>query len=66
MWCIWKPRNDFLFDRKKGYPYQINLNAPALRNNLEIFTTHDENLQVTPSCRNKKAGKIQEHGSTLD
>jgi hypothetical protein len=56
---------DFLFDQKKGEPYQINLNAQGLQNNLQTFTTRDENLQVNLSCRNKKVGEIQEQVGTL-
>ena len=36
MWCIWKSRNDMLFQRKCGQPHQIFLNAQALANNLEL------------------------------
>ena len=30
LWCLWKARNDFLFDRKKALPYQVNIAAVAL------------------------------------
>ena len=40
MWCIWKSRNDMLFQRKKGEPYQISINSQALIKNLEICNTN--------------------------
>ena len=50
MWCIWKSRNDILFQRKKGQPYQIFINAQALTNNLEVYDLNSsckqENKQV--------------------
>jgi hypothetical protein len=30
LWCLWKARNDFLFDRFKSLPYQVQVAAAAL------------------------------------
>ena len=40
MWCIWKSRNDMLFQQKKCEPYQIYINSHALMKNLEICSTN--------------------------
>lgn len=45
MWCTWKSRNDMLFDRKKGEPYQININAQVLSANLELVDPVNAKLQ---------------------
>jgi ribonuclease HI len=37
MWCIWKSRNDNLFGRKSGEPYQIHHMAQAINQNLEMI-----------------------------
>ena len=44
MWCTWKARNDMLFVRREGEPYQISIHARALTNNLELLPT-DMKLQ---------------------
>lgn len=37
MWCIWKSRNDNLFDRKQGAPHQVYQAAKAIQKNMEMF-----------------------------
>lgn len=37
MWCIWKSRNDNLFDRKPGSPHQVHHMAQAIRQNMEML-----------------------------
>jgi hypothetical protein len=53
MWCIWKSRNEQYFDRKKGEPYQINLNAQALHNNLGT-TIHATLMHVNQDLATEK------------
>ena len=31
MWCLWKARNDYLFDRKKALPHHTNRKKPSSR-----------------------------------
>jgi hypothetical protein len=37
MWCLWKSRNDNLFNGKNGHPTQIYLMANAIKQNLEML-----------------------------
>ena len=34
LWCLWKARNDFLFDRAKSLPHQVQIAALALTSNV--------------------------------
>jgi hypothetical protein len=36
MWCIWKSRNDCLFNRKVNLPTQVHHMANAINKNLEM------------------------------
>ena len=45
MWCIWKARNDQLFQRRSTEPYQISMHANALSQNLELCDATMQNLQ---------------------
>jgi hypothetical protein len=52
MWCLWKSRNDNLFNGKNGHPTQIYLMANAIKQNLEML----DNLQD-----NKGKNRIQDN-----
>ena len=45
MWCIWKARNDFLFERKFSFPYQIKIAATSLNNILQEEILPSTNIQ---------------------
>ena len=66
MWCIWKSRNDMLFQRKKGEPYQISINSQALIKNLEICNT---NSHIQDGIQNQRQvpteNTIPSQGATL-
>lgn len=50
MWCIWKARNDFLFERKFSFPYQIKIAATSLNNILQeeiLSSTNIQSLQAS-------------------
>jgi hypothetical protein len=66
MWCIWKSRNDCLFDRRKGEPYQIHINAMALKNNLELVNLPNSNLQMQhKQTHHTLNSKVVSQGETI-
>ena len=52
MWCIWKSRNDNLFDRKPGSPHQVHHMAQAIRKNMEMLHMPQLALQQQLKPRN--------------
>jgi hypothetical protein len=65
MWCIWKSRNDNLFDKKARSPYQVHQMAQAIKNNMEMLdNTHDSSsqIQVRPQDSSLQVSKDQKIG----
>jgi hypothetical protein len=64
---MWKSRNDYLFGRKKGEPYQINIMHRPCIKNMELPDPSDTSLQMKPPTdqERKKQGK-QEQGGTIE
>ena len=52
MWCIWKSRNENLFDRKPGSPHQVHHMAQAIRQNMEMLDMPQLALQQQLKPRN--------------
>jgi hypothetical protein len=70
MWCLWKSRNDNLFNRKPGNPHQIHQMAQAIRHNLEMEDIHKPMLLQSNSsqCNATTAipfVQVQEHMHTI-
>ena len=40
LWCLWKARNDFLFDRKKSLPHHVQIAANALSSHHSVESLH--------------------------
>jgi hypothetical protein len=46
MWCLWKSRNDNLFNKKPGNPHQIYQMTQAIRRNMEVHAPHQTLPQI--------------------
>jgi hypothetical protein len=65
MSCIWKSRNDWLFDRKKDAPHQIYINAQGLCNNPELYSSSDPVFRVQKQVQAFATNLVQPPGSTI-
>lgn len=77
MWCLWKSRNDNLFNRNMGHPSQIHLMANAMKHNLEMVRVlQDKNRNkreqskesTDPRYTGGQPGdrnQVPQHGQTL-
>jgi hypothetical protein len=65
MWCLWKSRNDCLFNRKETHPKQIHHMANAVTKSLEMVDV----VQVPNSYRLQNEDptkeKTSEQGETI-
>lgn len=68
MWCLWKCRNDKLFQRKESSPIQVFHAAQAIINSLEIETQTNvkKEMQVHHERGSSYEGNNYMQGSTID
>ena len=64
MWCIWKARNDFLFERKFSFPYQIKIAATSLNNILQEEILPSTNIQSLQASQPDNS-PLPKQGNTL-
>jgi hypothetical protein len=46
MWCLWKARNDCLFNKKENTPLQFHHMTNAIQQNLELLDVMQDSIQV--------------------
>lgn len=54
LWCIWKARNDYLFNKKETHPMKIFHMAKAINQSLEMFSVVQDSLGKN-FCRENQA-----------
>jgi hypothetical protein len=65
MWCLWKARNNCLFNKKDNTPLQVHHMTNAIKQNLELLDVMQDSVQVAQP----KTGIQQElayPGSTIN
>ena len=66
MWCLWKARNDYLFDRKKALPHHVNIVANSLSSESNDLLNISQQLQPqTPIRSSTPTNQIPLHGHTF-
>ena len=65
LWCLWKARNDFLFDRKKALPYQVNIAAIALNLDFDDVLSCLCNKQQQVQGEHSIGNQVPLQGTTL-
>jgi hypothetical protein len=70
MWCLWKSRNDHLFNRQQLHPAQIQHMANALNHNLEMsdvlqVSKLNKHVQITRSNMQEQGEDMQATGNQL-
>ncbi|XBJ16274.1 hypothetical protein VPH35_007941 [Triticum aestivum] len=68
MWCLWKARNDILFQRKDVSPFQIFFVAHAITNSLslEVRTLKQRKITTENHMINSQEKENQRQGITID
>lgn len=68
MWCLWKSRNDKLFQRKDTSPLQVFSAAQAIKKSLSLEMQAKEQgksgFEISDQCKQDKGEIIQ--GTTVD
>lgn len=66
MWCLWKARNDYLFNRKRALPYHVNIAATALSNELNDSVYISRQLQSKdPVSASAPTNQLPMQGKTI-
>lgn len=61
LWCLWKSRNEFLFCRKVGWPYQVNIAAQALLSKVDTSSTADLSSSHSSQSQENRPSQLQIH-----
>ena len=64
LWCLWKARNDFLFDRKNHLPHQVNIAATTLDFG-HLHNLHNPSSEQPLSTNHHSTDILPKQGKTL-
>jgi hypothetical protein len=64
MWCLWKARNDCLFNKKDSTPLQVHYMTNAIKQNLELLDPLQVGVQE-PQTRTGAQQELTNPGSTI-